>query len=131
WQIAEHFDPEWREDSELRILKHFKPEQEWILEPGDMLYLPPNVAHDGVALKGRDKSKDICMTWSIGFRAPSLQDMISDWVELIQQRISDDTFYTDPDLKLAESEDGRISAAAHHRALHLLRSTLEQPDRAI
>ena len=49
----------------LKILSNFEPEEEAVLEPGDMLYLPPQAAHDGVALD------DDCMTISIGFRAPT------------------------------------------------------------
>jgi len=49
----------------LRILAHFDPEEDYVLEPGDMLYLPPHIAHDGIAVGGD------CMTLSIGFRSPS------------------------------------------------------------
>jgi 50S ribosomal protein L16 3-hydroxylase len=49
----------------LKILRRFKPESTWLLEPGDMLYLPPHVAHQGVAVGPG------CMTWSVGFRAPN------------------------------------------------------------
>jgi 50S ribosomal protein L16 3-hydroxylase len=59
---------------DLRILREFEPEEEWILEPGDMLYLPPGVAHHGVA-------PEPCMTWSVGFRAPAWRDLIAAWVD--------------------------------------------------
>lgn len=64
WRIGRQKDMTLQEDVPLKILAHFEPEQEWILEPGDMLYLPPRYAHDGVAM-------DECMTYSIGFRAPA------------------------------------------------------------
>ena len=64
WQIGRMTDPELIEGLPLKILRHFDPEQEWLLEPGDMLYLPPDWAHDGIA-------EGECMTCSIGFRSPS------------------------------------------------------------
>ncbi len=65
WEIAKTFDPTLEEDVPLKILKEFVPEEDWVLAPGDLLYLPPNVAHRGTAVG------DGCMTWSIGFRAPA------------------------------------------------------------
>ncbi len=64
WEIAEQFDPTLEDDVPLKILKGFTAEQDWVLDPGDLLYLPPNVAHRGTAI-GQS-----CMTWSVGFRAP-------------------------------------------------------------
>ena len=55
-------------DVPLKILENFEPSDEWVLEPGDMLYLPPHIAHDGVA-------EGECMTCSIGFRAPSAGEL--------------------------------------------------------
>ncbi len=75
-------------DIDLRVLAHFSPEQEWLLEPGDMLYLPPGVAHHGVAVGE-------CMTYSIGFRAPSQADLLEDLLgelldnPVLQQRFTD------------------------------------------
>jgi 50S ribosomal protein L16 3-hydroxylase len=63
WQFGQQSDLSLIDGLPLKILSDFAPEQEFILEPGDMLYLPPQAAHDGVAL-------DECMTISIGFRAP-------------------------------------------------------------
>lgn len=122
WSIAEHFDPALVTGIDLKVLEKFTPEQEWVLEPGDMLYLPPNIAHDGIAVDGD------CMTWSIGFRAPAAQGMISDLVELVQQRLPDDLMYTDPDLSADEARDGRISPAAFKRARAMVRALIEQDD---
>lgn len=93
WEIAADFDDTLIPDAPLKILRHFKAEQTWILEPGDMLYLPPNYAHHGVAI-------DACMTYSIGFRAPSHQELIDQFLTYLQDRLSVDGWYTDPDLKL-------------------------------
>lgn len=68
WRVAQRFDPALVEGIDLRVLRRFRAEQEWVLEPGDMLYLPPGVAHEGVALEP-------CLTYSIGFRAPSTADV--------------------------------------------------------
>ena len=67
WQIGPECSRETalRDDSPLRILKEFNVREEWLLEPGDMLYLPPGVAHWGVA-------ETECLTYSIGFRSPAL-----------------------------------------------------------
>lgn len=59
----------------LAILRRFKATSEWILEPGDMLYLPPGIPHLGMALE------DECMTWSIGFRAPTWRDLVGGFLE--------------------------------------------------
>ena len=64
WRIGRVQDPALDEDAPLKILKRFVAEEEHVLEPGDMLYMPPEWAHDGVAYGGA------CMTYSIGFRAP-------------------------------------------------------------
>jgi 50S ribosomal protein L16 3-hydroxylase len=69
WQLSEHFAPKLRADCELRVLEHFEPERELVAEPGDILYLPPNVAHYGVAVGE-------AMTFSIGFRAPDQRELL-------------------------------------------------------
>lgn len=76
---------------ELRIMRDFQPEQEWIVNPGDMLYLPPNVPHYGVALNE-------CMTYSVGFRSPSQADMLASLLEDLQK---------DPRLQQRFSDQGR------------------------
>jgi len=65
WQISTQKDLSLHDDLPLRILRNFQAEEEYVLEPGDMLYLPPHVAHDGIAVGD-------CMTISVGFRAPTL-----------------------------------------------------------
>ena len=97
---------------ELRLLAHFEASDEWILEPGDILYLPPGVAHDGVAVG------DDCMTYSIGFRAPSRDELIAHWSEHLVGETRDDDRYADPDLQVQENP-GEISAQAIAR-LHAM-----------
>ncbi len=81
---------------ELRIVDSFEQSEEWLLEPGDMLYLPPGLAHWGVA-------EGACMTYSIGFRAPSATELLSDLAtELLSQNtLSDALVYRDPPLTSA------------------------------
>jgi len=62
---------------DLRLLAAFRPEIEYELAAGDLLYLPPGIAHEGIA------STDDCMTCSIGFRAPSRAELLREAVETI------------------------------------------------
>ena len=70
WRIGRQKKFELQEGVPLKILKEFKPEAEFVLNPGDMLYLPPGYAHDGVAVGE-------CMTYSVGFRAPRSAESVS------------------------------------------------------
>lgn len=94
WRIGAQKDLTLVDGTPLKILANFKPSKEYILEAGDMLYLPPRYAHDGAALAGRD-----CITCSIGFRAPQkielareLMDRLS---EDVSDRIDESLLYTD------------------------------------
>jgi 50S ribosomal protein L16 3-hydroxylase len=93
WRIGRQKDQTLVEDLTLRILKNFKPTHEWVLEPGDMLYLPPDWAHDGIA-------EGECMTWSIGFRAPPVQELADLFLTYLQDNLQLDGIYRDPDLTL-------------------------------
>ena len=97
----------------LKILARFRPERSWVLEPGDMLYLPPQVAHDGTAV-------DACMTCSIGFRAPSAQEFAVAFLDWLRDRVSLDGCYADRDLA-PTSEPARIGTAMRSRAAAMLR----------
>jgi len=90
---------------DLRLLADFRATEEWVLEPGDMLYVPPGFAHNGVAVG------DDCMTYSIGFRAPSRSELIAGWCDEVLSGLDDDDRYADPDLIL-QANPGEISAAA-------------------
>ncbi len=69
WRIGRARRPQWRDDVPLKMLAQFEADQDWVLDPGDMLYLPPGWAHEGVAIGGD------CMTASIGFRAPGADEL--------------------------------------------------------
>jgi 50S ribosomal protein L16 3-hydroxylase len=90
---------------ELKQLAHFEPTHEWLLEPGDMLYLPPGVPHDGVAFGGP------CMTFSVGMRAPSQAELTGDLADYLAERLGEDQRYADPDLAPARAA-GEIDKAA-------------------
>ncbi|MDE1183975.1 cupin domain-containing protein [Paraburkholderia sp.] len=79
WRIGAQKDLSLRDDLPLKVLQHFEPEEEWVLEPGDMLYLPPHIAHDGIA-------EGECMTCSIGFRAPSTGELTSQFLYHLAER---------------------------------------------
>jgi len=112
WQIAETFNPALLPDCELNVMESFSPEQEWVLEPGDMLYLPPGVAHHGVAL-------DQCMTWSLGMRAPSTADLLQSLGEWLAQNREEGQRYGDSGM-LPPDRIGEIDANAIERFCRLL-----------
>lgn len=103
WEISGQDDLELVDDCPLRILKRFRVDQSWELDPGDMLYLPPQYAHNGVALTD-------CMTWSIGFRTPTAQEMATQFLVYLQDSICLDGVYADPDLTYS-THPGRIPDA--------------------
>lgn len=92
WRISAQTDLTLVDGMPLKILSNFQPEEEFILAPGDMLYLPPHYAHEGVAM-------DECMTYSIGFRAPSYQELGEAFLESMIDSIDLPGRYEDPDLK--------------------------------
>ena len=77
--------------ADLRILAEFHGTDEWVLEPGDMLYLPPRLAHFGIA-------EDDCMTYSVGFRAPSAAEVLTHFTDFLAQFIPDEERYNDADI---------------------------------
>jgi 50S ribosomal protein L16 3-hydroxylase len=113
---------DFRDDVELKLLREFHPTHDWVLGPGDMLYLPPGVPHHGVA-------EDACLTYSIGMRAPSAAELLGDFVDTLASEADEALRYRDPDLQPA-SDPGEIDEAAMARAveaLNLLR--MNDPDR--
>jgi len=103
WQISAQHDLALLDDAPLKILRRFKPEEEWLLGPGDMLYLPPHVAHYGVA-------EDDCTTYSIGFRAPTTEELAHGFLTHMQDTLQLEGRYADPELRL-QTHPGEISRA--------------------
>ena len=92
WQIGKQRDLALVDDAPLRILRRFRPQRTCTLHSGDLLYLPPEYAHHGIAL-------DECITWSIGLRAPSQQEMALRFLDFLQDRSQFHGKYRDPGLK--------------------------------
>jgi 50S ribosomal protein L16 3-hydroxylase len=105
---------------ELQILSEFTPDQSWDLLPGDMLYLPPHFAHHGVAVND-------CMTYSIGFRAPSAVDMLDALVNTLLEHGLGKSRYQDPDLVLNQ-HGAEIDIQAVARLKHMLHLTIDQAE---
>ncbi|MDE2272297.1 MAG: cupin domain-containing protein [Xanthomonadaceae bacterium] len=110
WAIDNRADPptEFRGDVELKLLKKFAPTHAWTLEPGDMLYLPPGVPHNGVAVGE-------CTTFSIGMRAPAASELLLDFAIRVAEALPESRRFADPDLKPAK-DSGEIDAQALRRA---------------
>ncbi|WP_201316477.1 cupin domain-containing protein [Dyella sp. EPa41] len=104
---------DFRPDVELKQLQHFEPTHEWMLDPGDMLYLPPGVPHDGIAYGGP------CMTISVGMRAPSRAELTGDLADYLAERLPDELRYADADLAPAKAV-GEIDRAAVARVREAL-----------
>ena len=110
WQVSSQRDLALIEGAPLKILRRFRPQRAWTLKTGDLLYLPPRHAHHGVAL-------DNCITWSIGCRAPSRQEMAARFLDFLQDHLQLDGGYRDPGLKLQ-----RDPAAIGNTMLHQVRA---------
>ncbi|MDO4638128.1 MAG: cupin domain-containing protein [Lautropia sp.] len=95
WMIDSRPKPDdtYRDDVPLRLLRNFNPDCDWVLNPGDMLYLPPGVPHHGVAV-------DACLTISVGFRAPSSAELLEDYVDVLTFDADERVRYADPDVQL-------------------------------
>lgn len=93
WQVSNQRDRRLVPGAPLRILERFRAEAEWTAGAGDMLYLPPRYAHHGVAL-------DDCLTYSIGFRAPSAQELLGRFLVFLEENLDARGMYEDPDLRL-------------------------------
>jgi 50S ribosomal protein L16 3-hydroxylase len=102
-----------RSDTSLRILREFETLEEHVLEPGDMLYIPPGVAHWGIA-------EGECMTFSLGFRAPSHAEILVDLANGAAERLEEGRRYADPPLR-PRAQDGEIPAAALKHVQRVLR----------
>jgi len=92
WQVSAQHDLALLEAAPLKILRRFRPQREWTLAGGDLLYLPPCYAHHGVAIGD-------CITWSIGLRAPSRQEIAARFLDFLHDHLQLDGSYRDPGLK--------------------------------
>lgn len=88
WRISGQRKLPLQRDAPIKVLEGFRASQEWVLEAGDMLYLPPGVAHEGVAIGE-------CLTYSIGFRAPGYQQLLEPWFADYAEHAKSAGRYTD------------------------------------
>ncbi len=102
---------------ELSLVRSFRPQHEWLLNPGDMLYLPPGVAHHGTAVGE-------CMTFSIGMRAPADVEMLADLDAWLIKRTDMKARYTDPGLLPATSDPGQIRSKTRAKIRKRVRDAL-------
>ena len=93
WRVGRPHELALVENAPLKILKHFSADGQCLLSAGDMLYLPPEFAHDGVAV-------DACYTYSIGLRAPSHRELTSQFLIFLEERLDGGARYSDPDLSV-------------------------------
>jgi 50S ribosomal protein L16 3-hydroxylase len=123
WRIGRQKDIALRDDVPMKILAHFEPEEEYVLEPGDMLYLPPGWAHDGIA-------EGECMTYSVGFRVPERADLAQEL--LVRLADEDDEGCDKPVLyrdgkQPAVEQPAEIPATLHAFARDALERALAEP----
>ncbi len=115
-------DLAFREDVAIKLLARFAPTHDWVLGPGDMLYLPPLVPHHGVA-------EDPCLTFSIGMRAPAASELMGDWLDEVLLDADESIRYHDEDLSLP-ADPHEIDAAAMNRVVEALNAIrMNDPDR--
>ena len=122
WRIGRQKDLSLRDDVPLKILSHFEWEHEYVLNPGDMLYLPPQYAHDGVALGE-------CMTYSVGFRSPYADELAREVLQRVSEQASDLVgvqMYRDPK-QPAVAHPGAIPPALQDFARKALEKALRDP----
>jgi len=113
---------DFRDDVDIKLLRQFKPTHDWVLAPGDMLYLPPLVPHHGVA-------EDPCLTFSVGTRAPSSAELIGDYLDTLIVDADEAIRYHDEDL-VASADPYEIDEAAMGRAIAALNAIrMNDPDR--
>jgi 50S ribosomal protein L16 3-hydroxylase len=123
WRIGRQRDLALQGGVPLKILANFEPEEEHVLEPGDMLYLPPRWAHDGVAIGE-------CQTYSIGFRSPGTSELAREVLQRIAEdgaESAPDAIYRDP-AQAATSAPGEVPAALQAFAREAIETALRERD---
>ena len=123
WEVSGVFnsDSPRRSDTPVMILSNWTPEQCWILEPGDMLYVPPCHGHNGIAVG------DDCMTYSVGFRAPSHSEVLRGFADYVGDQLTEERRYADPDLK-PQDNTGCLTPEALDKVHRILSQYVENKD---
>lgn len=123
WKISDlqYSDQDLLEDCDIKVLTQFQTSDEWLLNPGDMLYLPPHVAHWGIA-------QGECMTGSVGFISPSSKELFQSWSEYMLEHTAHDQHYQDAELTQPEYPN-RIDKHTIKKVRALLQDMITtQPD---
>ena len=122
WQLGQHCTEHSAilPHPQLRLLAEFECLQKYILEPGDILYIPPGIAHHGISLKDS-------MTFSVGFRAPAHTEIVSHFCDFITETMDPQLRYSDPDLKQSTSS-AKLSDRALSQVQTILQQALSQPE---
>ncbi len=126
WKISTQTDLSLKPNLPLKILAQFEPTEDWVLEPGDMLYLPPHVAHEGVSLDAG------CQTWSVGFRAASYRELLQEglWrlAESLEALPALDQRYQDPLQAATDQPDTLPSELVNQLRTHVKGLKLDSID---
>jgi len=124
WEVGGLYDESSprRPDVPVKILTEWEPEHRWILEPGDLLYIPPRVGHNGIAMG------EGCMTCSVGFRAPSHHELLLDFSASVGEELSEEVRYADPDL-VPQVNPGEITPEAVKKVQRILTQYVDDQDR--
>ncbi|MDR1424170.1 MAG: cupin domain-containing protein [Azoarcus sp.] len=112
WQIADQQDHTLVEGAPLRLLRDFSAVHDWVLEPGDLLYLPPHWAHYGIALGE-------CTTYSVGFKSPTAQELAYGFLDWLAEHLDLQGMYADPDLK-RQDNSAEVSPAMIDQVARML-----------
>jgi 50S ribosomal protein L16 3-hydroxylase len=127
WQISQQKDLRLSPNLPLKILQHFKAEHDWVLKPGDMLYLPPHIAHDGIALDAG------CQTWSVGFRSPSFKELLQEGLWRLAESLEDipelERKFADPQQKASPNAEQLPEELIKQITVKLRELKLDQVDR--
>jgi 50S ribosomal protein L16 3-hydroxylase len=122
WRIGRQKNLDLQPGMPLKILSDFHPEEEFVLDAGDMLYLPPRYAHDGIA-------QGECMTYSIGFRSPAAGELAQEILQRLAEQACDevgDTLYRDPN-QVAQEQCAQIPVGLVQFAREALEKSLRDP----
>lgn len=125
WEIGGHYEQhssEFIADQPVRVLKHWQPEQSWDLEPGDMIYIPPRVGHNGIALT------DDCINYSVGYRAPHAAEMLEHLALYCADNTPNELRYGDAGLQL-RPHPGEIQVDDLDQVRDLLHGLIGDPER--
>lgn len=123
WEVGGFYDENapLRENLPVTVLREFEALETWLLEPGDILYVPPGLGHNGIA------ESDNCVTCSIGFRAPSHSEILREYTDYLGESLSETLRFEDPDL-IAQNNTGEISAQTLQKVQNILRKYTEDKE---